>query len=217
MTAITPSHPLMSQGYLPRSAEVLQRDGLTLIVAADGERLAARTAASCLLRPEVGDTVLLAEAAGRHYVLAVLERKADGPMRIEAQGGLEVAAVDGALALSGETAVEIRSPGRIAATAPETCLEGQRATWSFAEVTGIARSLTAQLGRMKVVGEAIETVLDRLLLRTKRSYRFVEEGDHVRAGTIDHRAEGNLHLRAENALLHAGTIVKVDGGQIQLG
>ncbi|WP_137125828.1 DUF3540 domain-containing protein [Roseomonas sp. HF4] len=217
MTAFTPFQTLMTQGALPRSAEVLQREGATLIVGAGAERLPARVAASCLLAPEEGDTVLLVEAAGRHYVLAVLERRAEGPLRIAAEGDIEIRAVGGTLALTGESAVEVASGGRITVAAPEANFTGTRATWSFAEVAGIARSLTAHLGRMKVVGEALETVLDRVLTRTKRSYRFVEEGDHVRAGSIDHRAEGNIHLRGENAVVHAGRIVKIDGGQIQLG
>ena len=217
MTAITPFQTLMSQGALPRSAEVLQREGETLIVGAGAERMPARLAASCLVAPEEGDTVLLVEAAGRHYVLAVLERRAGGPVRIVAEGDVEIAARGGKLALIGETSVEVASGGRITVAAPEANFTGQRATWSFAEVAGMARSLTAHLGRMKVVGEALETVLDRVLLRAKRSYRFVEEGDHLRAGSIDHRAEGNIHMRGENAVVHARRIVKVDGGQIQLG
>jgi hypothetical protein len=51
----------------------------------------------------------------------------------------------------------------------------------------------------------------------KRSYRFVEEADQVKAQRIDYAAEKSVCLRGENALVVAEELVKVDGGQIHLG
>jgi hypothetical protein len=217
MTAISSLHPLMSMpAAAPRGAEVLGREGDVLLVACGAERVQATAALSCLVAPEPGDLVLLGEACGRHFVLAVLERRQAQPLRLLVEGDLEVAA-SGRLRLHGEAEVAIASSATISATAPEAAMTARRARFSFGEVSAIARALTAQLGRAKLVGEALETVMERVLARVKRSYRFVEEGDHLRAGAIDHRAERSLHLRGENAVIHGGKVVKVDGGQIQLG
>ena len=59
--------------------------------------------------------------------------------------------------------------------------------------------------------------MERLLTWAKRSYRFIEEGDHTRSSEVDCRATGNLHLRGKNAFVTAAAVVKVDGVQIHLG
>lgn len=66
------------------------REGAVLLVLAeDGERMAARQAVSCLVTPVAGDRVLTAVADDRLYVLAVLERPEPAqPVRIETEGDL---------------------------------------------------------------------------------------------------------------------------------
>jgi hypothetical protein len=68
-----------------------------------------------------------------------------------------------------------------------------------------------------VVADSCDSVFDRLLQRVKRSYRFVEEHDQVRAAQIDYVAQNNASLRGENTLITAKDLVKVDGEQIHLG
>ena len=53
--------------------------------------------------------------------------------------------------------------------------------------------------------------------RFRRSYRFVEEGEHLRARDIDQRASGHLSLKGDVATVQAGLVVKVDGAQVHLG
>jgi hypothetical protein len=214
MTAIPSLQTLLPSAAAPRSAEVVARDGDVLRLDCGG---AARAALSCLVEPEPGDLVLVAEAGDTAYVLAVLERRGPQPLRLLGRGDVEVAAEGGRLTLRGEAGIGIETPGRLAATAGETVLAGQRARFSFAEATGSVQRMTAEFGVMKVVADALERVVGRLLTRARRSYRFVEEGEHLRAGTIDHAAQGTMHLRAEHAVIKAGSIVKVDGGQIHLG
>ncbi|MBX6372850.1 MAG: DUF3540 domain-containing protein [Acetobacteraceae bacterium] len=199
--------------------EVVLRAGEeTLLVEAGSARLPARRAVSCLVEPEPGDLVLLGGGAERPYILAVLERRSTAPLRLAVQGDLEIAATAGRLALRGETGAEVASPAAVTITAgDELTVTGRRARLLLDEVVHVGRSLAAHIGSLKVVGEALETLMGRILSRARRSYRFVEEGDHLRSGTIDHRAEGTLHLRGANALVTASTIAKVDAGQIHLG
>lgn len=74
-----------------------------------------------------------------------------------------------------------------------------------------------RVGAVSLVAEAIESFVTRLLSRAKRSYRFVEETDQLRAGNIDQRATGHLNLRGETAVMHAGVLVKIDAAQIHMG
>jgi len=183
------------------AAEVLAREGEALTVLQDGQALAARRAFSCLVQPEPGDVVLLGAAAGRHYVLAVLERAGATPMRVALPDGATVAADDGRLNL-------------VAATLVMEAGATQVATGTL----GVTATQTqARLGTVSAIADAIETIATRIIGRFRRSYRFIEEGEHVRARDLDHRASGHLHLRADTAMVQASVLVKLQGSQIHLG
>ena len=63
----------------------------------------------------------------------------------------------------------------------------------------------------------IETFAEHMLSRSRRSSLFIEESDQIRAGDIDHRAEGTLQMRAQTMFMTADTVVRVDADQIHMG
>lgn len=196
MTGIT-----MAGASAPHVAELLARDGAVLTLLVEGERRTARRAFSCLVEPEAGDRVLVAEDGGTPYVLAVLERRGDAPLRVALPGGSAVTAGDGRLDLSAGTLVLQARQGEVAVE--EFAMRGSKAT--------------LRLGAATVIAEAIETLAQRVIGRFRRSYRFVEESEQLRARDIDQRAGGHLHLKGDTATIQAGAVVKVDGNQIHLG
>jgi hypothetical protein len=183
------------------AAEVLARDGEEFSVLKDGEVVAARRAFSCLVEPEPGDTVLLGTTGRARYVLAVLERAGAAPMRLAVPDGTTLAAEDGRLRLAAHTLV----------------MEAVNTQVATAELGVCATRTNARLGSVSAIAEAIETIATRIIGRFRRSYRFVEEGEHVRARDLDHRASGHLNLRADTATVQAGALVKLQGSQIHLG
>lgn len=181
------------------TAEILSRDGAAYTIAQDGAP--ARRAYSCLVEPEPGDVVLVARAGTSPYILAVLERPGGAPMRLAVPDGATLAADGGHLTIAAETLVLKAEEGQVAM--------GR---------LGVAAARTdAQLGRVGIVAEAIETLAQRIIGRFRRSYRFVEESEHLRARDIDQRASGHLGLKGDTATLQGGIVVKVDGAQIHMG
>ncbi len=183
------------------TAEVLARDEGALVISRDGQRIAARRALSCLVEPEPGDLVLLGGPASRPYVLAVLERAGAAPIRLTVEGNAELATLGGTLTLRAEALVMVADRGHVLVR--ELTVSGEKAEARFATLS--------------LVAEAIESLATRLLTRAKRSFRFVEETEQLRAHDIDHRAAGHLNLRGQTAILQAGTLVKVDSKQIHMG
>lgn len=182
-------------------AEVLAREGAVLTVRQEGRSLPARRAFSCLVEPEPGDLVLLGGGGTEPYVLAVLERPGAAPMRLALPDGATVAADGGRLNLAAETLVLAARQGEVAVDA-----------------LGVTTNRTeARLGRISLVAEAIETLAQRIIGRFRRSYRFVEEGEQLRARDIDQRASGNFHMKGDTITAQAGLVVKIDGAQIHMG
>ena len=178
----------------------------------------ARRAFSCLVEPMVGDVVLLSGLPdGACYVLAVLEREADAPARLVADGDLEIRLTQGRFVVAAQEGVDLISAKEVTVAAGGLRVTADEGNVVFRQLSVLGSFVRAEFDRIKVLAESCDTVLERLLQRVKRSYRFVEEHDQVRAAQIDYAAENNASIRGENTLVTAKDLVKIDGEQVHLG
>jgi hypothetical protein len=182
--------------------------------------LSAKRAVGCLVEPREGDRVLIAtEEDGESFVLSVLERGASrpAPTTIAVEGDLVLRSGRGKIQIAAQEGIDIAAgaPVRVSASAIEIAALHGRAALDRLEVFGAA--VKAELGKVKMIASTFDAVVDRFSQRAKRSYRTVEEIDQVRARQIDYAAEGNAHLRGENALVTAIDVVKVNADQVHLG
>jgi hypothetical protein len=192
-------------------------DGAFIVETANGERRAKR-ATSCLVEPTPDDLVLLATlGADRAYVLAVLEREAGAPCCLVADGDLAIKAASGELELAAAKDVRVVSGEEVAIVSSAVSVHAAQGNVAVGKLSFLTRLLSAELGRAKVFAESFDSMLDRLSQRVKRSYRVVEECDHLRAERIDYAAKGTLGLHGETALVTAERLAKVEGDQIHLG
>lgn len=192
-------------------------DGGFVVRTASGERKA-RRAVSCLVEPEVDDRVLIAfEPGGPAFVLAVLEREAgatatwahDGDVNIRVgRGRLAMAAPEGVTVISGQDVSVISGSVKMTATDGEFALD---------RLTVLSSLVRAEIGKTKVFGESVDTLVGRVTQRVKRAFRFVEEIDQLKTKRIDYTASQVAQIHAGNAVVSAEELVKVDGEQIHLG
>ena len=101
--------------------------------------------------------------------------------------------------------------------ASELVLTAARASTTLGELSHVGARILAQVDSVKVVGEVLEAVVDRAVSRVKRAFRFIDEADTVRAGSVDYRARGMASLQGEHATVTAEKLVKIDGAQIHVG
>jgi hypothetical protein len=187
-----------------------------LTVRAQGVDHRARRAVSCLVAPRPGDDVLLLLLDGRAaYVLAVLERPEpgaeltiEGDCTLRATGQMHIAARERMSVVSGED---------LGIVAGRFSLRSVASTIASETLELVSRSVTGELDRAKIAARSYEGFFDRVTHRIKRSLRVIEEHDQVRAGRIDYGAKEEMTLHGDNAVVTARKLVKVDGGQIQLG
>jgi len=183
---------------------VLRRDGDSFVVRAGSGDFRARRAVSCLVEPQTDDLVLVAATErGTCYVLAVLERDEGAPTRLVAEGDLEIAAERGRVSITAKEELALASSHGIELAAASLGLKALDAR------------LVAE--RIKAYATSLDSVFDRWSQRVKRSYRTVEEADHLRAERIDYEAQRTVNLHGQNTVVTAQEIVKVDGGQILVG
>jgi hypothetical protein len=77
--------------------------------------------------------------------------------------------------------------------------------------------LQANIEKAKLVAGSLDSTLERWSQRVRRSHRFVEEIDQVRADQIDYSAKKSLSLHSRNAMVIAEELVKLDGEQLHVG
>lgn len=199
------------------SAELIAREGREARIDCEGTVHAARIAFGCLIQPEPGDRVLTSLADGAIWIVSVLERRSAAPTRLWAEGDLGIVSTRGDISLAAGRNIDLGAGINIRAAAPEIDLHASMAQFVLDEMLQIGRRVSWYVSKLRSIGEVAETFADHVLTRAKRGSRFIEESDQVRAGSIDHRAEGTLQLHANVAFVTAETVVRVDADQIHMG
>jgi uncharacterized protein DUF3540 len=172
-----------------------------VVVTLDSGACTARRAASCLIAPDVGDSVLVCGPGPAHlYVVAVLERAGDGPCQVDLGHDAQISAV-----------------GKLTVSSEELVIRAARATTLVDQLSSFGREITASVRRIRLVGNVLESFFDRIQQFAGHSARVVEGVDQVRSASIDYRAEQSAVLQGSEVIVTAKTLVKVDGGQIHIG
>lgn len=187
-----------------------------LRVRLDSGEYRARRAKSCLVAPDVGDKVLCAVDAEQVYVLAILEGS-EPRTTIAADGDLELVARGGRATLTGTEGVDVVTAADVSVTSAEVNVRSERGTVAVDDLGFFGKLVQAEVKKIVVVASEVDSILGRLTQKAKRAYRFIEELDQTRAGMIDTRAETMLGIRAENAIISARILTKVDGEQVHIG
>jgi hypothetical protein len=197
---------------------VLRVEGADFVIATSSGEIRARRATSCLLQPAPGDLVLLALVGqSSSYVLAVLEREAGAPGDIVLEGDLNIKLKSGSLGVAAQEDVRLVSAKEVSVVSGAVRVNAVDGSVALERLSFLGKFLRAEIGRAKVFGETLDSMLDRVSQRVKRSYRIIEECDHVRAEQLDYAAKKRLSLHGETALLTAQHLAKVEGDQIHLG
>ncbi|CCJ57531.1 PF12059 family protein [Bordetella bronchiseptica MBORD675] len=184
----------------------------------DGRPWRVRRAASCLLVPEEGDTVLISGPdAERVYLIAVVEQAdaAQATLELEGRVSLRSRTADVSLEAAGE--VRLRGAQAVRVETEALSVTAGQAACAAARMHYVADEVEGAVGSMRLVGKVYEAVLDRLTQLARMAVRQTSEVEHVRAGTLDYQAEQSARVHAPYTMLTADALVKVDAKQIHMG
>ncbi|WP_395316134.1 DUF3540 domain-containing protein [Variovorax sp. UC74_104] len=193
-------------------------DSHDVMVSGSPHAIACRRAASCLLVPAPGDTVMVAGPGGDELYLIAIVAQADARQAtLAVEGELTLASRSGGIAVRGAGALDMQSDTAIHTRAPEWNLSAARSQCKVSELEYQGAEVRFSVLVSRFVGRACEVVLDRLHLLTRSSFRLTEEIEQVRAGQIDMQSSSTMRLHAKNTLVTSKELVKVDAEQIHMG
>jgi hypothetical protein len=162
--------------------------------------LTAMTAASCLICPEIGDTVLFCADDGDAFIISVLTRTDP--------------ASGATLALPSKTLVELKDltfkTQMLTCHSAETLLESERVN-----IKGSVLSLGFSLVQM--AAKMLTSVCGSVLTRTRNMTVEVEKSAHINSSRLTLSAREDLITKAENVEVKAVNSVKIDGQSMRLG
>jgi len=198
---------------------VLHRDDDgSFVIECDGHQWRTRLAASCLLLPQQGDHVLISgPEASRVYLIAVVEQADPQQSQLETTGDVVLRSRSGSVSL--ESTKDVRLAGQQAVTVETAslALQAKEASFVAEKMKYLGTEVTATVGSTRVVGKVYEAIMDRLSFLSRVTFRAAEEVEHVRAGSLDYRADKSARIHASYTMMTGEKLVKVDAKQIHMG
>lgn len=196
---------------------VLDATGSRLQIETELGTVEARRAASCLIAPQAGDAVLVSGASrNAAWIIAVLETAGDAGQRLQLSGNTSIE-IDGELRISSTARLEMRTPDTATLACTQLEMQASKARLVFGELSAIGRAWKSTVGHLSLVGEVIDSIVQRFSQHAKHSLRTVEQCDEVRSGEINYVADGTVRMHGQNTIATARELVKLDGRQIHVG
>jgi len=172
----------------------------------------ARKAASCLMKPRCGDSVLAAfDGEGNCFILTVLIRD-DGcgqGSEIVIEGDASLHVRRGGLTISADDEVSVVSE--------KLSITAGTGNATFGECSFLGKNLSAQFASIRTVAGKVENIFQELTEKLIDAFRFVKDHEEVQTGSTRYLVEDNLTMHSKNAMHVAEEIVTINAGQVHLG
>lgn len=183
-----------------------------------GHRVASGLAESCLLRPEVGDEVLLAETGdGRAFITAVLERTGDAARRLEVRGDAELRAASGRLDVTARDGMALRTPGELNLTAAGLGITAAVGRVMVGNLTMAGKLARVAWDQVRLRAASADTSVDRLMARFKLRSTKVDGLDRQEAQMLQQEVRGVHTIQNDYTVMRSREDMRMDAKQIIMG
>jgi hypothetical protein len=180
--------------------------------------LQAKRAVNCLVEPEPGDLALLSlDPFGRAYILSILDREGEGNVSLSFAKDVDFKVNNGRLRACAQEGVEMVSGKDLNLVAGEISVNAVAGEINVERLSYFGRLVESQVERIKLWGEACDSVFDRVTQRVQNSFRRVAELDQVDAGSMNYLAKKLMSLRGKYSVMTASKDVRIDGDKIIMG
>ena len=177
-------------------------------------------AVSCLVKPKVGDTVLLSmDTTDDCFILSVLRRDVGEKVQTELvfDGQVNLHVKGGGLSLTSDEKMSIASREKLAFASQKISIHADEGKVTIEKLSFIGRVFQSQVKRIKLIANTVENICRRLTQRLDDSFRFVKEHDEVQSKSARYLVEDTLTMHSKNAVHMAEEIVTINAEQVHLG
>ncbi|KQN52026.1 DUF3540 domain-containing protein [Rouxiella silvae] len=193
---VSPVLPAQTSGQVRE----IKPDG-SVLVHSEGRGWICQRAASCLLTPQIDDSVLLANCGQQIWLLAILTRANTlQPAVISVEGSLHISPSD-----------------TLSLTSRQFVLNADEGECQVGNMNYRGKTLSAWVNVSRVMGKCCETVWQSMTQISHRLLRKTTQLEQVRAGQLDVKVEQFTRMHAHTTLISSKTLTKIDAKQIHMG
>jgi len=172
------------------------------------ERAIAAVAASCLLMPAEGDTVLLADSDGEIFVLAVLKR-ASGPAHLAVPGASSVRLDAPDLHLAARASLRLE--------APDLDVSGDRARVKVDETRLIGRLASGVVKTLELVSDRVRSVARQVTQSADTRVTSIGRTDTLKASVLVQEIDTSQIQHARQTVMVSEEDTHIDAKRITMG
>jgi hypothetical protein len=133
------------------------------------------------------------------------------------EGDVEFKAKEGRFRVAAQEGIDLVTAKDTALVSPELSINSIQADVSIQHLSFFGTFLQGQIERIKLIGEACDSIFERVSQRVKRCYRWVDELDQLKAGQLNYLVKKLMSLRGKYSVLTAEEDVRIDGDKILMG
>jgi hypothetical protein len=197
---------------------VVGQEGSVYSVETDSGLYRVMRAVSCVVQPEVNDLVLLSlSGLGKGYILAVLERAEGAKATLSFDSDVDIRTSEGSLSIASKHGIDLASAEDINLITSRLGIASSEGEINISRLTFLGSFFEGSLETVKLLARTFEAITERFFRKTKRSYRFIEDTDQVKAGSLNYIADKSLMLRGTFSQMTAKEDVHIDGERINIG
>ncbi|WP_319762556.1 DUF3540 domain-containing protein [Maridesulfovibrio sp.] len=188
---------------------VILADGGVVVETSLGE-LEAQKAVSCLVCPEVGDSVLVSvDKQGGVWILSVLSRAAETVTSLEVDGDVALRSKNGSLSIVADNELNCISD--------KAALHSNEVEISAGRVSLTSRLFSSNVERVKKVAGTVDEVSREFTRRAVNYFRFTREHEDCQAESRRQLVDETLTVQSKNTMIVSEEHVKIDGELIHMG
>ena len=177
-----------------------------------------KRAASCLIEPQLGDSVLIFDAGLENvsFITAVLVSSKEATSKICLPGGASLETNDQQLTINAEN-ISINGNASVSLNAALIDVNAIAGTIKVSHWQSWSESIESHAVRANFAVKTLITHVNQAISRVRNSLRKVDELDETQAGRVRVSVEGHHQINAEHVTAQARGFVRIDGRKIDLG
>lgn len=177
----------------------------------------ARKAVSCLVNPEIGDTVLCANlSSGASSILAILERKQSQTTQLKFDGDVDISASQSIRMIAGQR-LDAFSADKMNLDASKLTIRSTLASVIFDKLGVTGNEARHTVSKVEVLAKTLETVSETSRQVMQHSFRLVSALDSVSAGEVLQKIKSRFTVQSRQASVLAEEDARVNGKRVHLG
>ena len=177
-----------------------------------------KRAVSCLIEPQLGDTVLIFDAGLENisFITAVLVSRAESTSKVCLPGGASIETIEQQLTINAEN-ISLKGNASVSLHSVHIDVNANAATLNVSHLQSWSESIETHAMRATFTIKTLTTRVNQAISRIRNSWRKVAELDETQAGRVSVVVEGHHQLKAEHVTTQAQGFVRIDGKKIDLG